>query len=213
MQPSELTARVYRFLSLAYLNPPEPAYLKAVSQWCASLLAHGEDLPGGVAAGLQRIQSALEPDISDKLVLSLQEEFVRLIRSPSPITSPPPPYESVYREGTLWGAATPQVLRQYQQWELEPADAFRGEPPDHVGLELQFMASLCELEVVAEGQNGLRSELQQTQHDFLRQHLCDWFPLFRERATAYQPHPFYEGVFLLTEGWLNLHEQHLSACL
>jgi TorA maturation chaperone TorD len=213
MEPSDMTARVYRFLSLAYLKPPKIEYLKAVSQWCANLLAHGEDLPDGVVAGLKRMAEALEPEVSPQLVQQLQEEFVRLIRSPAPHTSPPPPYESVYREGALWGEATLRVLSQYEQWGLEPEDAFQGEPPDHVGLELQFMASLCELEAGAAGQSGGETPPSQAQRDFLRQHLCDWFPRFRQRAIAYKPHPFYEGVFLLTEGWVNLHEQHLSACL
>ncbi|MFQ5794105.1 MAG: molecular chaperone [Candidatus Bipolaricaulia bacterium] len=197
-------AKVYRFLSRAYLQPPDRPYLEAVAAWSAELLACREPLPEGIVSALELIQEALKPGVERRL-RELQQEYVRLFRGLSPHYSPPPPYESVYREGALWGFSTAAVRRRYREFGLESGGDFSREPPDQLGLELQFMSHLCE-----RGAHERSQHLLQAQHDFLVEHLS-WVGAFEERVRSHRPHPFYEGFLRLTGAWLKLHREHLAA--
>jgi len=198
--PGESAARVYKLLSQAYLRPPDRSYLDAIAAWSSKLLVHRDALPEGIADALRLIRAALELGISEKLILRLQQEFVRLFRGLSPRASPPPPYESVYREGMLWGSSTVALQRRYRQFGLELGGDFSGEPPDQLGLELQFMAHLCQ-EAPSQWE---------AQSAFLKEHLS-WFGAFHRAVLKYRPHRFYEGTLKLTEEWLNLHQEYLIA--
>lgn len=191
--------KVYRLLSRAYLQPPDCPYLEALDTWIGGLLAQRKSLPQGIVAALELIQNALGSgaDVESQLQ-EIQQEHVRLFRGLSPRSSPPPPYESVYREGALWGSSTAAILRRYREFGLEPDGDFRREPPDHLGLELQFMACLCE------------REARGAQRDLLEEHLAQWFGMLRERVLSYTPHQFYEGILRLTEEWLDLHREYLA---
>lgn len=205
----EQAAKVYRLLGRAYLQPPDCPYLEDVSAWCAELLAQRDSLPEGIAAALALIRGALEPEPgADRLQLQeLQQEHARLFRGLSPRHSPPPPYESVYREGRLWGSVTAAVRRLYRQWGLEPGGDFCREPPDHLGLELQFMGHLCSCEQLAAQAGG--DKVLRAQRAFLEEHLA-WFGAFEARVLLDKPHPFYEGFLRLTGAWLKLHREYLE---
>ncbi len=198
----ENAAKVYGFLSRAYFRPPDRSYLEAIAAWSSELLAQRDALPQGIAEALELMSTALA-EIETGKVLELQQEFVRLFRGLSPQHSPPPPYESVYRGSpaspATWGSSTVEVRRKYREFGLEPAEDFRGEPPDQLGLELQFMAHLCE-------EAPLQWEVQRA---FLEEHLS-WFGAFRGAVLKHAPHRFYEGILNLTEQWLKLHQEYLA---
>jgi len=199
---SEQAAKVYRLLGRAYLQSPDRPFLEGVSAWCDELLAQREELPTELTAALEALRASLS-DLSDERIRTIQEEFVRLFRGLSPRYSPPPPYESVYREGKLWGEATASVQKLYKKWGLAPHEGILGrEPPDHLGLELQFMGFLC----APERGDG------EAQGAFLQEHL-GWVGELRKRIREFQPDPFYDGLLALTETWLRLHQEHLSASL
>ncbi len=67
----------------------------------------------------------------------LQVEYTRLF-----ITAHPslycPPYESYYREGSVYGNASVEVREIYEKSGLEYS--FEGEPPDHISVELEFLS-------------------------------------------------------------------------
>lgn len=70
-------------------------------------------------------------------LVDLQSEYTRLF-----ITAYPsvlcPPYESFYREGTVYGAASDEVEQVYRGSGLDYM--FEGEPPDFLSVELDFLA-------------------------------------------------------------------------
>jgi len=214
---NEHAAKVYKFLGRAYLHPPDRPFLDGVATWCDGLLARREELPEELAAVLEALRASLG-DLSEERVRTIQEEFVRLLRGLSPRHSPPPPYESVYREGRLWGETAAAVKRFYARWGLAPDQRRVGrEPPDHLGLELQFMGFLC----APEGREGVPADhhaesqdIEEARRNFLEEHL-DWVEEFHERVRAFDPDPFYEALLALTEAWVRLHREHLrssSAC-
>lgn len=196
---NEMAIQVYRLLSHFYLNSPEADKLNSILKWCTNVLEHENQLPSNITPAVKQIKSSLEPHITDELVLALQEDYVRLVRSPSKDTSPPPPYESVYLEGSLWGNSTVEVSRAYKRNGLEVQGQYKSEPPDHIGLELQFMASLSE-----------KGKKEDVQLDFLTNHLTKWFALYRKKASEHSPHKFYFGVLSLTGEWINLHKEYLK---
>lgn len=67
----------------------------------------------------------------------LQTEYTNLF-----ITSYPtlrcPPYESFYREGRVYGESAVRVKELYRRYGLEYT--YASEPPDHVSVELEFLA-------------------------------------------------------------------------
>ncbi|MGC9105982.1 MAG: TorD/DmsD family molecular chaperone [Thermoprotei archaeon] len=79
-----------------------------------------------------------------------------------------PPYESWYREGTIYGRVVADLLRLYAQYGLNP----EREMPDHIATELEFVAFL-----LFAGQNEVAEE-------FLARHLLVWAPKLAEDIMA-----------------------------
>lgn len=66
--------------------------------------------------------------------------------------------------------------------------------PDHLGVELQFMAYLCRREAEA-WQNGDALQAQEwrlRQERFVQEHLLSWLPKYSERLRQVNAHPFYQ---------------------
>ena len=126
------------------------------------------------------------------------------------------PYESVYRpqgtgtRGGLCGPPTAAVERLYLQEGLEPSTGVT-ELPDHVGVELEFMAYLCgqALEAIRAGDQALLVKYQRQEQHFFREHLGVWVNLLAERLASQAQTSLYRflGNFLLLflelEGNLN----------
>jgi nitrate reductase assembly molybdenum cofactor insertion protein NarJ len=90
---------------------------------------------------LSQHESAFELESLDLLSVAdlayLQTEYTRLFVNSYP-TLLCPPYESFYREGMLYGNAVSEVMAIYRQKGL--AYVYQGEPPDHISVELDFLA-------------------------------------------------------------------------
>lgn len=93
------------------------------------------------------------------------------------------PYESFFRrdDGMLEaGAVNPvaEFLRRYG-FEVDLASA-RSLAPDHFGIELEVLATLCAKEVDAlEHENRPAAEaVRRVQREFLEQHVLTWAPMY-----------------------------------
>ncbi len=127
-------------------------------------------------AELARAFSEAEP--------GLEQEFTRLFLGPGrPVAHP---YESVVREGRTMGETTLDVCRRLAEEGLAPN---RHSLPDHVAIELGFMAHLAAREALAwgAGAQDVALRLLQQQEAFLREHLGTWFPQFCHRILAGRP--------------------------
>jgi TorA maturation chaperone TorD/NAD-dependent dihydropyrimidine dehydrogenase PreA subunit len=118
----------------------------------------------------------------------LEEEFTRLFLGPGrPVAHP---YESVYREGQTMGATTLDVRRRLVEEGLAPGGPWL---PDHVAIELAFMAHLAAREALAwdaDDSDEAWCQLRQ-QGSFLQEHLCAWLPQFCRRILAGRPMVYY----------------------
>jgi TorA maturation chaperone TorD len=106
-----------------------------------------------------------------------------------------PPYESVYLDesGMLNAATSGSVLGHYQELGFESDAARTTGAPDHLGLELGFMAHLAARALAAEriGQRAVAESMGAEQRHFLEGHLVRWAPLFGVALAEAAGTPFY----------------------
>jgi TorA maturation chaperone TorD/Pyruvate/2-oxoacid:ferredoxin oxidoreductase delta subunit len=121
----------------------------------------------------------------------LEQEFTRLFLGPGrPVAHP---FESVYREGRTMGDTTLDVRRRLTEEGLAPSKHVL---PDHLGIELAFMARLATSEARAwetGDDDGARDYLGR-QASFLYDHLTAWLPQFCHRVLAGRPVAHYAGL-------------------
>lgn len=115
----------------------------------------------------------------------LRLAYTRLFLGPGrPVAHP---YESVYIDGHLVGESTQQVVTCYTEAGLQVCYT-DPELPDHISLELAFMAHLV-MQEETDSEDALT--WRERQHRFLDQHLSRWLPSFCERIERSDAHPFY----------------------
>jgi TorA maturation chaperone TorD len=200
-QLAQSRARVYGTLSAIYSGLPGEQLVKLFSAWCTSEQVAGQVLPPLIKRGLNIINSWLEKcGSASSEIAALETEFTRLFRGLGREKSPPPPYESVYLDnGLLYGLTTQLVADIYRRFRITVKD---NEPPDYIGMELDFMRSLCEREATArQSQDNVR-EIITAENDFLKEHLLTWVPTFCENIRRSDIILFYTGLADITEGWI-----------
>lgn len=170
-------ATVYRVLATLYLEPPDEALRSDLSRWANRWRAMGPPTP---------IADALEPiaGTSPEETERLNEDFTRLFRGVLP-NSPNPPYESLYRDGALYGPSVGEVKRAYRDVGVDVDDS-TGELADHLGIELHVVADLRE-----------RDEVESLRQ-FVREHPLVWFDDFADAVDDANPVAFYRGTLELT---------------
>lgn len=111
------------------------------------------------------------------------------------------PYASVYAgaKHLVMQEAAGQMSALYAKKGLEPDPGMFKVPPDHVGLELEYMALLCR-----EG-NALEQE------SFFNTHLKAWVPAFCGEVMKYSETGFYKGLGRLTKGFMAMEEELLQS--
>jgi TorA maturation chaperone TorD/Pyruvate/2-oxoacid:ferredoxin oxidoreductase delta subunit len=125
----------------------------------------------------------------------LEPEFTRLFLGPGrPVANP---YESVYREDRTMGDTTLDVYRRLVAEKLAPNGRTL---PDHIAIELAFMAHLAAREAQAWTHDaGEAWGYVAQQESFLLDHLLAWLPQFCHRILAGRPHEHYAQLADRTE--------------
>lgn len=206
---------VYDLLVLGF-SPPSEELLQALGARLLRTLEEAETLfiwPDLVGK-LERLRTFAGKDQGEpeKFLADLKLEYTRLFVGPYGL--PVPPYESVYREPTrtVMGASTLDVLRRYEEAGFVLSPSFK-ELPDHVAVELEFLALLSSEEAeawergdVAESLRLLRSE-----EAFLRDHLGAWIGGFCDRLVSSTKGPFYQAMAELARAYVPLDRDHAAA--
>ena len=140
----------------------------------------------------------------------LEREFTRLFLGPGrPVAYP---FESVYREGRTMGDTTLDVRRRLAGEGLAPGDQTL---PDHVGIELAFMAHLVSREGLAwdDGDGDRARDCLSRQESFLHDHLVTWLPQFCHRVLVGRPHAHYADVARRAETFVTSDAARVQAWL
>jgi putative dimethyl sulfoxide reductase chaperone len=148
----------------------------------------GVDGDGVLAVALKGLAAALPGDGNGVHASAI--EFTRLFGAVRRDYGPPPPYEAMHRTGA--GEELSSAVEAFYANAgfaiSEPAT-----PPDHIGLELRFMALLChdEAESLRSGDVDGARRARAMQASFLETHLLTWAPGYLEMIAAEARVPFY----------------------
>ena len=218
-QWEEARSMVYGFFSQAFLRGPSRQFLASLGSDEGTAILR-EIFPE--AAYRQELaQVGLE---AREGILTLEGavlDFEALFRVPG--TCYLSPYESVYRaQGAggrcrLCGPETAAVERLYLKEGLGPNHGVT-ELPDHVGVELEFMATLCRkaVEALQAGDGSTAQEYRHQQYCFFVEHLGTWVRLLAERLASQAQTSLYRflgnflNLFLALEG--NHHLRSADLC-
>jgi len=192
-------SKLYQVLQAPYRYPDEELHAElAAGRWLARLETASEALPFAVppAAGLREPPAKLE---------DAQVEYSRLF-DVGPGGPPCSLFGGHYENDRL--RVMEETIRFYDFFGLR-FDRDVGIFPDHMAVELEFMAYLAgQPPGSTNGGSFLRA-----QRDFIERHLCRWVPQL-ERAVADQAElPFYRALISFTAGFLEADRQYLVSAL
>lgn len=197
---ARLRQLVYRFLGILLLYPDEERLMTLIAA-AEDLQVESESLAVFPFFGVwQRLLITLR-GLAKNETTEVEEEYVRLFL----VNPEAPPYESFYiepqRRATGWIMA--QLEREYNQAGLIMSPE-SGELPDHVAVELEFMAFLCDQEAQGWDKDILEEIFQalERQREFLSQHLGRWFPIFSGRVRQVVSEVFYGVVVEAAEAFI-----------
>ncbi|GAB47092.1 TorD/DmsD family molecular chaperone [Mobilicoccus pelagius] len=182
-------------LSRWFLTPPDAAALAALGE--PGVL---EDWPVPLDdAGRDGLRLLAGPHDAGEVAV----DHARLFVGPGHLRAAP--YESVHtsEEGLLFEPETLDVRAWYHHYDLAAPREGR-EPDDHVGLELEFVATLASWawEALERGDTDAAAVFAEGARGFCETHLGQWGVGFAELAAREARTDFYRGVASLTSGFL-----------
>ena len=152
----------------------------------------------------------------EELSTKLMIEFTRLFRGIKKGYGPPPPYESIYRgERRVIGQVTLDVMQMYQDANFVFSDDYYTGPLDYLGVELQFMAFLCQSEMDAwkNNKDDEAKKYLELEKKFLKLHLLQIIPNFSRNVVQQAIEKFYIGVVKLTERFTTMDADNIDFLL
>ncbi|WP_425801841.1 molecular chaperone [Desulfitobacterium sp. Sab5] len=134
----------------------------------------------------------------------IQLDYDQLLVVPGPNLTFP--YESCYTHrnvdgtfGRLWQEPAQDIQRILNEWKIEFAEGWNL-IPDHISVELFFMAELCYRSVTVE--KSQYQALGDWQHNFFNKHLQPWVFEFIKCLNEKANTTFYRGVAILLREFL-----------
>lgn len=176
----------YAAFALVFQGPPDPENRRGVREVLQESLGRLEGFDGW-----DDLASRFEWNPGAGSDAAVEQDYMTLFYGPQKLAAPP--YESVYVSGVrqLMGRAAAEVLSAYEKAGFRVKESYRN-CPDHVAVELEFMAHLCAREQRQEPGVSLREAETAAvlQREFLGSHLSRWSPAFcadirRHAATGF----------------------------
>jgi len=101
-----------------------------------------------------------------------------------------------------------EVLKLYRAMGVAKAGEFK-EPEDHIALELQFMAHLCDKTNAAlkRGSFGEARRYLIVQRNFLDEHLGKWIPELASDMLKSSKHEFYRALAKITRAYVDVDKE------
>jgi TorA maturation chaperone TorD len=223
-QLAEARSHVYQLLASVYNLLPNADFVKmvlnqdvralfgsAIGDYSASNMQQ-EELELGIKA-LELFQKQVGQVNQEELITRLGVDRTRLFRGLRRDYGPPPPYECVYLGGhTVMGEAAMQVKEVYTDSGYN-TKLNGNEPPDYVGIELDFLRFLCKKEAEAwqADDQSKASDYREKEYEFLCNHVVEWVPRFCKEVLTHARENFYQGIARLTEGFVLIETERLQS--
>lgn len=176
-QGSRARAEAYLFLATLFASQP-------TAEVVAGMLAAAAATPGDGGMTGELLAALRHEEDTDALAQRLAAEHTRLFRGVREGYGPPPPYESLWREGRMMGDCTVAVASAFLDAGYEYDGAWG--PCDHIAEELRFMAALC----TAEDADGVLER----QASFAERHLAAWVPAYCQTMAEQAREPLYRAL-------------------
>ncbi|MEF8827203.1 MAG: molecular chaperone TorD family protein [Halapricum sp.] len=176
-------ARVFRVLGEQFLARPDRERVDTVGTWASEWRHTAEALPEAFESALARIEAGSDADEE-----TLRTAYTHLFRGVNQ-SDPEPPYESLYVDGSFYGETTTEIRQGYRWAGVDIDDSGGNDPPDHLGLELQFLG-----ELVAMDPDSLDEHDIEDAQRWILEHLTGWLPEYRDRLREEDPPDYYAGL-------------------
>lgn len=200
---AETRSKTWWLLSRFYFERPDAVFIQELR----ALFCNPDEAVDNREQALFQALHADDPALEQRLLV----EYTRLFRGLRQGDGPPPPYESIHRGTPLMGDLAVEVRRHYEAAGLGQL-ASGGALPDHLGVELRFLALLCfrEMEAWIARDSDLATQAIARQRSFMDRHLLAWVPGYLERTEARAREPFYAAVLALTRDVVESTRQDLD---
>jgi len=212
---AEARSEVYNLFSALYLELPSLPLLENVFSAeferqlsTAAIKLDLTEMKRGLKL-VTRFVADFKDQPKKEVLTRVSVDRTRLLRGVNPQLSPPPPYESVYREGRLWGKSTVDVAHTFPKLGAKPPEQWT-EPPDYIGIEFDLMRIICHSELNAWQSSDAAKALGYLEagRDFLKRHILQWVPGFCEQMYQRAELTFYQGIARMTDGFVK-YDSHL----
>lgn len=144
-----------------------------------------------MSRALEPLRAGLGEDggADEEILERLAVEYSALFIQPGSF----PPYESVFKNGRHLAEPADQVEIIYQISGFDYRGKWPSLFPDHLGLELNFVASLLDSQIKAleKGRMEDAKRLEGARAEFMKKHLCQWGPQYLEKIARMTCDPFY----------------------
>jgi len=121
--------------------------------------------------------------------------------------------ESVYlgKSHLLYEEPYFDVVRIYGLYDFKKTASFR-EPEDHISVELEFMAHLCDLAALSieKGKKDYAKGYLKNQKEFLELHLSRWVPELVKKVKWASENDFYLAMASLLQGFLEIERSFVT---
>lgn len=183
------------------------------SELTGDILGHllDSDFQQDLAAAGADVDAFSSLKLAEAPLDDLSLEFSRLFMGPGKHASP---YESVHmggESGSLWGPETSAVKKFIEQSGFAYDENYHG-LPDHISVELEFMAHLTGVEAEAWRLRDSDRAINcvRFQKEFLGRHLARWAGLFSKKVALLAELPFYSTMAMLTRDFVEAENQALD---
>lgn len=210
---AENRSRLYCFLGNFYIKKPDKTFIKELKSKIRKIEKRSA---GDLRESLAIVEDSLQGSNMEELSTQLMIEFTRLFGGIKKGYGPPPPYESIYRgERRVIGQVTLDVMQMYQNANFVFSDAYYTGPLDYLGVELQFMAFLCQSEMDAwkNNKDDEAKKYLELEKKFLKLHLLQIVPKFSKNVVQQATEKFYIGVVKLTERFTTMDVDNINFLL
>lgn len=195
---------IYNFLAILFLQKPtEELISKVVSQEVVDNLTRMFD-----SSILQELKDFAMTSEKDYQKLELEYDALFNVPLGKYVT----PNESVYKTGLVWQLPTAEVNQMYKRAGLEVA---LKEMPDHIGLELNFLAFLCNREKEMWQKGDLEGALSQLkiEWEFLEKHLSTWVDDLCKNILEKAETNLYKGLAKITRAYVAADFEEVNSLL
>ena len=197
----ENRAGVYQLLARLWIKEVDEALLLGLRSASFPSLPEAPILDGAYRS-LEDYLHETKPETLTELAV----DYAVLCRGVDPKKGADP-YESVHRSslGLMMQDEWEEVLRFYREVGLE-LNSSAIEPEDHLGIELECMARLCQrsLEAFENDDEKAYVDSISMQLHMLEAHLLQWAPRFSDEVLKIAKTDFYRSVATITQEYLQM---------